>query len=79
MDLIPFNILRSFVELLPILTILLHFILALMVLQDARELYAEGKTVAFIPPYVWILATLLGGIVPAALYWVINRSRLRRD
>jgi hypothetical protein len=61
------------------LTALVHILFAVAVARDASQLHVN-------PPYSgttlvglagWTLATLLGGVFVAALYWLLNRSTLR--
>lgn len=55
-----------------------HVAFAIAVYQDAYELQREGpERLAFCWPFVWLLATLLGGVFVAAIYWALNRSNLR--
>lgn len=62
-----------------VLTVLIHVALAGAVARDASRLQLE-------PPYrgtvlvgfvVWAVATLIGGVFVAAIYWLLNRSTLR--
>ena len=56
---------------------LLQFVLGLAVGADARIRREHGKPVAFVGPGVWFFATLLGGFLTLALYWVMHYSSLR--
>ena len=62
-----------------LLTAIVHIAFALAVLRDANRMTAAGTDPAFVHPAVWGMATLLGGVVPAALYWAIHHWRLRRE
>lgn len=62
-----------------VLTVLIHVALAGAVARDASRLQLE-------PPYrgtvlvgfvVWGVATLIGGVFVAVIYWLLNRSTLR--
>jgi hypothetical protein len=60
--------------------VLLHVIFAVAVwcsaLGVARR--GEGESLTFFSPFFWALATLIGGVLVAALYWLIHHSNLRR-
>jgi hypothetical protein len=55
---------------------LLHVSLGLAVYLNARRLRAGARRVEFFGPAGWGLATLLGGILVAAVYWLMNPSTL---
>ena len=61
-----------------ILTAIVHISFALAVLQDSQNLwrFVHRKTF-FVGGGIWALATLLGGVFVAALYWLIHHSSLR--
>ena len=54
-------------------TLVIHVAFALAVLSDANSL---GARTALVGPAIWALATLLGGVFVAAIYWALNRSVL---
>lgn len=55
-----------------VLTAIVHICFAMAVFADAGKLSRP----ALVGPVVWALATLLGGVVAAGIYWVMNRSTL---
>lgn len=56
-----------------IATLVIHVAFALAVLSDANTL---GARTALVGSLIWALATLLGGVFVAAIYWALNRSVL---
>lgn len=56
-----------------IATIVIHVAFALAVAHDANQLDTRPTLVG---PGIWALATLVGGVFVAAIYWVLNRSML---
>lgn len=56
-----------------IATIVIHVAFALAVAHDANQL---GTRPALVGPGIWALATLVGGVFVAAIYWALNRSVL---
>ena len=61
------------------LALLLHIALAIAVHQDGARRAEQGPPVLLAPPSIWTLATLLGGLLPAVAYWVVNASTLRPE
>ena len=61
-----------------ILTAIVHISFALAVLADTQNLwrFVHRKTF-FVGGNLWALATLLGGVFVAAIYWLIHHSSLR--
>ena len=57
---------------------IVHVGFALNVLKDGDQLRAEGSRPLLAGPALWCLATLLGGVLVAAIYWVVNHSTLSR-
>lgn len=56
----------------------LNVLFAQGILNDAVAQRTTGKRVFFVAPEVWGLATVMGGLVVVALYWVLHHSTLRR-
>jgi hypothetical protein len=61
------------------LTVLLHILFAVAVARDASRLHLEPpfRGTALVGLATWTLATLVGGVFVAAIYWLLNRSTLR--
>jgi hypothetical protein len=56
-----------------VLTVIIHIAFAFGVFSDATE---GRKPVVLVPPAIWGLATLIGGVFVAAIYWAIHHSAL---
>src|SRR4051812_17425852 len=46
------------------------------VYSNARRAHRDG-ILLFVTPLIWLLATLLGGVFVAAIFWVMHYSTLR--
>lgn len=57
---------------------LVHLLFAAGVARDAGALMRTGQRTALVSGQVWALATLLGGMVTAAIYWFIHHSTITR-
>lgn len=57
---------------------LLHLIFAGAVAKDAGDLIRVGQKPALVSASTWAFATLLGGVITAAIYWFIHHSTLTR-
>lgn len=71
--------LETFVHLMMIVNGLLHFIFAAAVAKDAGTLYKLGQKPALVSGATWAFATLLGGVITAAVYWFIHHSTFTRS
>ena len=71
---------RASAQLGPILavaTALLHVVLAFAVMADSQLLWKHRRRKTFlVGGGMWAVATLLGGMLTAALYWLIHHSTL---
>ena len=61
-----------------VLTALVHIVFAIAVYRDATEL-DRVRTLIIAGPAIWGIATLIGGVVTAAIYWAMHHSRLNPD
>lgn len=57
---------------------ILHLIFAGAVARDAGNLCKQGICPALVSAASWAFATLIGGIVTAAIYWFIHHSTFTR-
>ena len=56
----------------------IHVVFAIGVYKDAVRLQRElNHPVLFVPVEIWAIATLVGGVITAGIYWVIHHSTLR--
>ena len=62
-----------------IITLVVHIAFAMAVSSDATRSQERGEGPVFVSPTIWMLATLLGGVVTAVLYWAVHHSTLRRQ
>jgi hypothetical protein len=61
-----------------ILQALLNLALAIAVGIASNRIAGRGEPLTFFGPTLWIVATLVGGVFVAALYWLMHHSTLRR-
>lgn len=60
-----------------ILTVLVHIVFAVAIYRDATRLNREqALVIAGVGPAIWCVATLVGGVITAAIYWAMHHSRL---
>lgn len=72
------NQIQTFYYLLILINAILHVIFAGAVARDAGGLYKLGQRPALVSAASWAFATLIGGIITAAIYWFIHHSTLTR-
>ena len=61
-----------------ILTVLIHIVFAIAVYRDATRL-DHTRALIIVGPGIWCIATLIGGVITAAIYWAMHHSRLNPD
>ncbi|HMT08681.1 MAG TPA: hypothetical protein PKA82_11810 [Pyrinomonadaceae bacterium] len=58
-------------------TVILHIVFAIAVYIDSQRLVHDDKQeVALVPGTIWAIATLIGGVLVAIGYWIVNRSKI---
>lgn len=72
------NQIQTFYYLLLLINAILHLIFAGAVARDAGALYKIGQRPALVSAATWAFATLIGGVITAAIYWFIHHSTLTR-
>ena len=61
-----------------VLGILVNIVFAIAVYRDAVRL-DRIRTLIIVGPVIWGIATLIGGVITAAIYWAMHHSRLNPD
>ena len=61
-----------------VLTVLIHIVFAVAVYRDATQL-DQTRSLIIVGPGIWCIATLIGGVITAAIYWAMHYSRLNPD
>ncbi|KTC65554.1 Uncharacterised protein (plasmid) [Legionella adelaidensis] len=69
---------QTFYYLILLISAILHVIFAGAVARDAGNLYNLGQKPALVSGPTWAFATLIGGVITAAIYWFIHHSTLTR-
>lgn len=69
---------QTFFYLMMLINGLLHLIFAGAVAKDAGNLQRTGMKTALVSGPTWAFATLIGGVITAAIYWFIHHSSLTR-
>ncbi|WP_419419126.1 hypothetical protein ACNVED_11305 [Legionella sp. D16C41] len=72
------NQITNFNYLLLLINALLHVLFAGAVARDAGSLNKTGQRLALVSAPSWAFATLIGGVITAAIYWFIHHSTLTR-
>lgn len=71
-------IMESLQFLLILVNALVHLFFSGAVAKDAGNLYRLGRRPMLVSGHIWAFATLIGGVVTAAIYWFIHHSNLTR-
>ena len=72
------NQIQTFYYLLLLVSAIIHVIFAGAVARDAGHLYKLGQRPALVSAGTWAFATLIGGVITAAIYWFIHHSTFTR-
>jgi ATP/ADP translocase len=72
------NQLQNLYYLILVINAILHLIFAGAVARDGGRLNKLSLQTALVSAPVWAFATLVGGVVTAAIYWFIHHSTLTR-
>ncbi len=59
-----------------LLGLAIHISFAIGVLFDGNRLERQGKLTRLAPAFIWMLATLIGGVFVAGLYWFLHHSTI---
>lgn len=70
------NSINSIHWLMLVIQVILHLIFAAAVAKDAGLIMKKGRTTWLVSGMTWALATLLGGVYVAAIYWFIHYSNI---
>lgn len=69
---------QTFYFLMLLINGIIHILFAGAVAKDAGQVQKLGGKPALVSAPTWAFATLLGGVVFAAIYWFIHHSTLTR-
>ncbi|GAB4391960.1 MAG: hypothetical protein Tsb005_03950 [Gammaproteobacteria bacterium] len=72
------NEIASFSLMITVINIILHFIFAGAVAKDAGRMTQVGERTLLVSGITWAFATLIGGVMIAAIYWFMHHSTLTR-
>lgn len=61
------------------INVILHVIFAGAVARDAGQMEKGSTQTCLVSGLTWAFATLLGGVIIAAIYWFIHHSTLTRQ
>lgn len=59
------------------LTLIVHVAFAIAVYNDIDRLIIEEGEIELVPELIWILATLLGGVLTVGVYWIVHHMPRR--
>lgn len=73
---IPPAVLIFWGSVIVLIVVLVHVFFAFGVYSDALRLRRTLNTTILVNPAVWLFATVLGGVLVAAVYWILHHSTL---
>lgn len=76
LDFIPPAIFIFWATVIIMLSVIVNVFFAFGVYSDALRLRRTVNTTILVNPAMWLFATLLGGVLVAALYWILHHSTL---
>ena len=77
-SIMPFNTPVILIYIYWLIIAAIHIVFAIGVYKDAERLEKElNRPILFVPVEMWAIATLVGGVITAGIYWVIHHSTLR--
>ena len=68
----------NFQLLILLINSIIHVLFAGAVARDAGNMSKSGQRPALVSATTWAFATLIGGIITAAIYWFIHHSTLTK-
>lgn len=75
----PSSFMASWPMIVLAVTAIIHIAFSAAIYHDAsQQVQYEPTGSFFVRPYIWTLAVLTGGVLIAALYWLMHHSNLRR-
>lgn len=72
------NQINTFFYLIMLINGLLHLIFASSIARDSGNLARLGQRPVLVSGATWAFATLIGGVMIAAIYWILHYSTLTR-
>lgn len=73
---IPSAIFIFWATVIILLIVIVNVFFAFGVYSDALRLRRTVNTTILVNPAVWLFATVLGGVLVAAVYWILHHSTL---
>ena len=61
-----------------ILTVIVHLMFAAGVAKDVGNFHKRNILPQLVPGAIWVLATVIGGVWVALIYWLVHHSSLSR-
>ena len=73
-----YNQLSNLSLMLMVLTAIVHLFCAIGVARDSNNFTRQQIPTQIVSASIWVLATLVGGMLVLALYWFMHHSTLAR-
>ncbi len=59
------------------LTIIVNVAFAIAIYNDIDKLVLEEREIELVPELIWVLATLIGGVLTVGVYWIVHHMERR--